>query len=167
MLGSFGRIVSKCGINTARMVSPNYTPWLHLSLEQYTALPYIVGMQTVISTPEFLAQAKKLKLSQDEIDAIVETLADNPLAGDLISQTGGARKLRHAGRGGGKSGGYRTIHYFGGMDVPVFLLTVYGKGDKANLTKAERNELAKILPQLAEHYRATTKAVSASKNRKH
>lgn len=128
-------------------------------------MPYVRGMQTVISTPEFLSQAKRLKLSQDEIDAIVETLADNPLAGDIISQTGGARKLRHAGRGGGKSGGYRTIHYFGGVDVPVFLLTVYGKGDKANLTKAERNELAKILPQLADHYRATAKAEAAKRNR--
>lgn len=123
------------------------------------------GMQTVISTPEFLSQAKKLKLSQDEIDLILETLADNPLAGDIISQTGGARKLRHAGQGGGKSGGYRTIHYFGGLNVPVFLLTVYGKGDKANLTKAERNELAKILPQLADHYRATAKAEAAKRNR--
>lgn len=122
-------------------------------------------MQTVISTPEFLSQAKKLKLSQSEIDLIVETLADNPLAGDIISQTGGARKLRHAGRGGGKSGGYRTIHYYGGVDVPVFLLTVYGKGDKANLTKAERNELAKILPQLADLYRANAKAAAAKRNR--
>lgn len=122
-------------------------------------------MQTVISTPEFLSQAKRLKLSQDEINSIVETLADNPQSGDIISQTGGARKLRHAGRGSGKSGGYRTIHYFGGVDVPVFLLTVYGKGDKANLTKAERNELAKILPQLADQYRATSKAAAAKRNR--
>lgn len=128
-------------------------------------MPYICSMQTVISTPEFLSQAKRLKLSQGEIDSIVETLANNPLAGDVISQTGGARKLRHAGRGGGKSGGYRTIHYFGGVDVPVFLLTVYGKGDKANLTKTERNELTKILPQLADLYRQTAKAAAAKRNR--
>lgn len=125
-----------------------------------------LDMQTVISTPEFLSQAKKLKLSQDEIDSIVETLADDPLAGDIISKTGGARKLRHAGRGGGKSGGYRTIHYFGGVDVPVFILTVYGKGDKANLTNAERNQLAKILPQLADHYRATAKVMAAKRGRR-
>lgn len=121
-------------------------------------------MQTVIATPEFLAQAKRLKLSQEEIDAILETLADNPTAGDILSQTGGARKLRHAGRSHGKSGGYRTIHYFGGVDVPVFLLTIYGKGDKANLTKAERNQLAEILPQLASLYRASTRSMSGNQN---
>jgi hypothetical protein len=84
---------------------------------------------------------------------IVTEIAADPLGGDLLVGTGGARKVRHAGRGKGKSGGHRTIHYFGGDDVPVFLLAVFGKGDKANLTKAERNSLAAILPQIAATYR--------------
>ena len=49
------------------------------------------------------------------------------------------------------------MHYFGGTDVPIFLLAIYGKGDKANLTKAERNELAAILPRLAVDYRKRLK----------
>ena len=114
-------------------------------------------MQTVISTPEFLSQAKKHGLSQDEINAIVEYLATDPLAGEVMVGTGGARKLRHA----GKSGGYRTIHYYGGDDIPVFLLTVYGKGAAANLTKAERNALAKILSVIGDAYRETTKKLAA------
>jgi hypothetical protein len=109
-------------------------------------------MHTVIWTATFLTQAKRHGLSEADMEAIVSTLADNPVAGDLMARTGGARKLRHAGRGGGKSGGYRTIHYFGGDDVPIFLLAVYGKGAKANLTDAEKNELAKILPSLANAY---------------
>ena len=118
-------------------------------------------MQTVISTPEFLSQAKKHGLSQDEINAIVEYLATDPLAGEVMVGTGGARKLRHAGKGREKSGGYRTIHYYGGDDIPVFLLTVYGKGAAANLTKAERNALAKILPVIRDAYRKTTKKLAA------
>ena len=84
----------------------------------------------------------------------------SPLAGTLIAGTGGARKLRHAGRGKGKSGGYRTIHYFGGEDVPVFLLSVYGKGTKADLSQAERNELARTLPRLADAYRANVRKLA-------
>ena len=118
-------------------------------------------MHTVIWTATFLTQAKRHGLSEADMDTIVNTLADNPVAGDLMARTGGARKLRHAGRGGGKSGGYRTIHYFGGDDVPIFLLAVYGKGAKANLTDAEKNELAKILPSLADAYRANVKKVTA------
>jgi hypothetical protein len=59
--------------------------------------------------------------------------------------TGGCRKLRFAGKGKGKSGGYRTIHYFGGDDVPVLLLALINKGEVANLSKAERNELRGML----------------------
>lgn len=96
----------------------------------------------------------------------VHTLSDNPKAGDMMAGTGGARKLRHAGKGKDKSGGYRTIHYFGGDDVPVFLLSVYGKGVTDNLTKAERNMLAKILPQLADAYRQTAKRMAGEHRRK-
>ncbi|WP_245417857.1 type II toxin-antitoxin system RelE/ParE family toxin [Cohaesibacter celericrescens] len=84
------------------------------TLEKDTALPYIGAMQTVIWTATFLTQARKCGLSEEELSDIVTTIADNPIAGDLMAGTGGARKLRHAGRGKGKSGGYRTIHYFGG-----------------------------------------------------
>ncbi len=118
-------------------------------------------MHTVALTPTFLNQAKREGLSDKEIADIVDVLADNPEAGDLMAGTGGARKLRHAGRGKGKSGGYRTIHYFGGDDVPVLLLSVYGKGTADNLTKAERNELAKILPSMAEAYRSSASGTKA------
>ena len=67
--------------------------------------------------------------------------------------TGGARKLRWAAKGRGKSGGVRVITFFGGPDVPVFLLTVFGKGERVNLSKAERNDLRKMLRRLAEEYR--------------
>jgi hypothetical protein len=33
------------------------------------------------------------------------------------------------------------------------LLAIYGKSDKDNLTRAERNELAMLLPRIAEAYR--------------
>lgn len=110
-------------------------------------------MQTVISTPTFLTQAKRCGLTDDELQEIVSTIAFDPEAGAIMTKTGGARKVRHARKGQGKSGGYRTIHYFGGGDIPVFMLAIYGKNDKANLSKAEQNELARILPTLADAYR--------------
>lgn len=110
-------------------------------------------MQTVLLTPTFESEARRAGLTDDEIQTIASVIAADPMAGDLIPGTGGARKMRFARRGSGKSGGYRTIHYFGGIDVPVFLLTVYGKGEKANLTRAERNELAELLPRIATSWR--------------
>jgi hypothetical protein len=66
---------------------------------------------------------------------------------------GGARKVRIAGRGKGKSGGYRVITFYAGVRFPVFLLALYAKGERANLTKAERNELRSILGSIVETYR--------------
>jgi len=117
-------------------------------------------MHTVTWTATFLTQAKRHGLSEKEMESIVSTLANDPLAGDIMPGTGGARKLRHPGRGSGKSGGYRTIHYFGGDEVPIFLLAVYGKGAKANLTKAEKNELASLLPKIADACRANAKLLA-------
>lgn len=67
--------------------------------------------------------------------------------------TGGARKLRWGARGKGKSGGDRVITFYAGPSLPVFGLGVFGKGEKANLTKAERNELRDILSHVAAAYR--------------
>jgi hypothetical protein len=83
----------------------------------------------------------------------VAAFAKTPASGDLIQGTGGARKTRFSGRGKGKSGGYRVISYYGGPDIPVFLLNVFGKGDRADLSKLERNQIRIELAALAKDYR--------------
>jgi hypothetical protein len=110
-------------------------------------------MQTVLLTSVFERHVRRAGLSEDMLMQVVSMLAENPLAGDLIPGTGGARKVRVARTGQGKSGGYRTIHYFGGEDIPIFLLALIDKGERANLSMAERNHLATILPKIAQHYR--------------
>lgn len=111
-------------------------------------------MHSVLITSTFERQAAAAGLNGDEIIEIAAWLADHPTAGAIMAGTGGARKVRFAREGRGKSGGYRTIHYFAGDDVPLFLLALVDKTEKGNLSKAERNELAKILPKIAEAYRA-------------
>jgi hypothetical protein len=109
-------------------------------------------MHAVVETPEYLDRARRL-FDESERVAIVDALARDPKAGDLMPGTGGARKLRWALPGGGKSGGARIVTYFGGADIPVFLLTAFGKREKANLSPAERNELKAALAELADTYR--------------
>lgn len=110
-------------------------------------------MHVVIETPTYQRSADRSGLTEDERTAIVTLVANDPTAGDLMEGTGGARKLRIAGRGKGKSGGYRVITFYAADDVPIFLLDLYGKGEKANLSKAERNCLHAILATLADEYR--------------
>lgn len=114
-------------------------------------------MQTVIETPAYLASAKDEKVTEAEREEIVSLVARNPTAGDLMAGTGGARKVRIAGRGKGKSGGYRIITFYAAEDIPVFLLDIYSKDSQANLSKAEQNELRKILTELPRVWRQNVK----------
>jgi hypothetical protein len=116
------------------------------------------SMQTVIETPDYLSDARHAELSEAECEAIVRFVARHPDAGDKIPGAGGARKLRFAGRSKGKSGGYRVITFFSGTDIPVFLLNVFAKGEKVDLTPAERRELAGVLRSLVATYRAGVKS---------
>lgn len=114
----------------------------------HAALPYIWVVHTVIETNAYLAAAKDAGMGEDECIAIVDLIAANPQAGDIMPGCGGARKLRYAKPGKGKSGGYRIVTYFAGDEVPVFLLTVFGKGEKASLSQGERNALATLTKTL-------------------
>jgi hypothetical protein len=108
-------------------------------------------MQTIVELPEFLKKSSKL-LSHQQTLSVVNYLASHPTSGDLIKDTGGIRKLRWSAQGKGKSGGVRIIYYYHNESMPLFLLTVFGKGEKANLSKAERNELAKFTSLLVKNY---------------
>jgi hypothetical protein len=66
--------------------------------------------------------------------------------------TGGIRKLRWSAQGRGKSGGVRVIYYYHNETIPLFLLTVFGKGEKSNLSKSERNQLVKVTAQIIKQY---------------
>lgn len=109
-------------------------------------------MHTVIETPTFIRDAADAGVSEAELADMVAYIAAHPQAGDPIKGTGGARKVRFAGKGKGKSGAYRVVTFYSGKDVPVWLLAMIDKGDRANLSKAEQNELRKELAGLVMDY---------------
>lgn len=110
-------------------------------------------MHTIVETPVFIRSAKLAGVTEDELNEIKTVLSNTPDAGDEMPGTGGARKLRFAGKGKGKSGGYRVITFYSGEDIPVFLLDIYSKGEKIDLTQDEKNTLKKILGSIADSYR--------------
>jgi hypothetical protein len=111
-------------------------------------------MQAVIQSMAFLADCRDAGLAEDELSDIVAAISESPSLGDLIPGTGGARKRRFPGRGKGKSGGYRTVTYHAGDDVPVLMLALISKGERADLSQSERNALRQELAGYAEDYRA-------------
>lgn len=82
-------------------------------------------------------------LNDDEYRELQSLLARKPNSGDVIPGTGGFRKVRWADkrRGKGRRGGLRVIYYYFPADQQIWLLTVYGKDEAADLTNAEKKSL--------------------------
>jgi hypothetical protein len=78
----------------------------------------------------------------------VNYLAAHPRSGDLIEGTGGIRKLWWGWGGRGKSSGVRVVYYVHSDAMPLYLLTVFGKGERADLSAAERSSLRKLVDLL-------------------
>jgi hypothetical protein len=108
---------------------------------------------TLVELPEYIRDADRL-LDEESQDELKDFLARNPAAGRVMEGTGGVRKLRWARPGAGKSGGVRVIYYFYNETMPLFLLNMFGKNEKANLSKTERNKLAKLVSNLIKTYGA-------------
>jgi hypothetical protein len=111
-------------------------------------------MQTVIELPEFLRAAKAAGLTEDEKTSLVDSLARDPLLG--VSLGGGLRKVRLGRRGSGKSGGYRTIHFFVDEFMPIILITCFAKNQRDNISQKERGILLELCAELESHYRRPT-----------
>ena len=110
-----------------------------------------MDMQTIVELPEFLRKSEKLLTTSQRL-SIINYLAEHPSSGDIMQGTGGIRKLRWSAHGKGKSGGVRVIYYYHNESIPLFLLTVFCKGEKANLSKSERNNLASFTSLLVKQY---------------
>jgi DNA-binding transcriptional regulator YiaG len=98
---------------------------------------------TVAESSAFQRGASRL-LSEEEHDGLITFLAENPTAGAVIAGTGGVRKVRFATGGRGKSGATRVIYYYFDVDVPLYALLIYGKGEQANLTPDQKRAVTAL-----------------------
>jgi hypothetical protein len=101
--------------------------------------------------PTYLANANKL-FSEEERADIVALVAADPECGNVIRGTGGFRKVRVARKGMGKSGGARVVYIWRNERFPVFLVAVFPKNAKENLSMAERNALRTRANSIFETY---------------
>lgn len=107
---------------------------------------------TLVEVGPFLRNALSL-LTEDDLDALTFEIARNPRQGVVIPGTGGVRKIRWAIRGGGKRRGARVIYYYHDDRMPIFLLAIYAKNEKVNLSQPEKNEIRKLVRELVSQYK--------------
>lgn len=105
---------------------------------------------------ESSAFSRKIDAEGPETLLQIQTgLLKNPGAGSVIQRTGGLRKLRIAdsGRRKGKRGGYRIIY----LDLPnaarTYLLAMYDKGEKGDISTDEKRLLRTIAEKIKKEAR--------------
>jgi hypothetical protein len=99
-------------------------------------------LTTITKLPESIKRADSL-LSESERKDVIDYLSEHPKAGDIMEGTGGIRKIRWSRANKGKSGGVRVIYH--DERIPLYLLTMFGKNERANLSKADRNAFGRLV----------------------
>lgn len=102
---------------------------------------------TVAETTLFIRQAAVV-WSEDERSAFVDFIALNPEAGDLVPDTGGVRKVRWSRQGSGKRGGVRVIYFYHHLDAPLYLLMVYTKAARDDLSPEAKRIVQELVARL-------------------
>jgi hypothetical protein len=99
---------------------------------------------TVVETGMFLRQAEKI-WSDEERAVLVDHVARNPEAGDVIPATGGVRKVRWGRAGSGKRGGARVVYFFYDVDLPLYLLLAYAKAQASDMSADEKKIVTSLV----------------------
>jgi len=98
-------------------------------------------------TPYFTRRITKL-LNHDEYLELQNLLLDRPDVGDIIQGSSGLRKVRFGRQGTGKSGGVRVVYYWLIRKDVIFMLDVFAKNERSNLTQAQTAALRKLAQEI-------------------
>jgi hypothetical protein len=102
---------------------------------------------TVAETVVFMRQAAAV-WTDEERSTFIDFIARNPEIGDLVPQTGGVRKARWSRQGMGKRGGVRVIYFYHAPDMPLYLLMVYAKAQREDLSPDARRAVQALVTRL-------------------
>ena len=99
-----------------------------------------------IEIPEFVEKFDKIATFSEMME-LQDELIQNPFKGTLVKATGGARKVRMQIAGKGKSGGARIIYYYVDLQGEIWLLDIYTKSVKKDLSESDKQKLYKFIKE--------------------
>ena len=98
----------------------------------------------LIETPIFTRGLINL-LTDDQYRALQTALLFRPEQGQLIKGGGGLRKIRWGGKGRGKRGSVRLIHYWHVDDLAFYMLYIYPKSLRDDLSPEQVKVLSRLV----------------------
>jgi hypothetical protein len=111
---------------------------------------------TFIQPASFASDWRRLALTDNDLRALESAIMDRPDVGKVMAGTGGLRKMRFAppSRHTGKSGAMRVGYLWLGEFARIYLMVIFPKNEKENLSPAERQYFRKWIDYVrwqAEH----------------
>jgi len=106
--------------------------------------------RTFVEVPSFTIKWKELGLTDEHLRKLQNMLLKNPKVGRVIQGTGGLRKIRIPLNEKGKRGGARVIYVDIELKECIYLINVYSKNEKDNLTEEEKKALRAVVTLLKE-----------------
>ena len=103
---------------------------------------------SLVALPTFASKLKKLakkyKKIKSDLQELQKELMSNPKIGIALQHNCYKIRVANSSTPTGKSGGFRVVYYFVDRDNKVFLMTIYSKTQKENISENELLELLKI-----------------------
>ena len=119
-------------------------------------MAYIIEMWTrpitVVELTSFSREAVKIWSDEERVE-FIDYMAKNPAVGDVVPDTGGLRKVRWGRAGSGKRGGVRVIYFFHDLEHPLFLIALYAKADRGDISPEKKKLFADFVANLKKSYR--------------
>jgi len=114
------------------------------------------NLEKIIETSSYkkgLAKISHKGLDRDKLNMDVQDIIEgNPLVGVVIPGGGGVRKFRHQIPGVGKRGGCRVVYYYHDGCCPIYMLDIFAKNEREDLTQAEKAMFAQFVRELKRIY---------------
>src|SRR5215831_12378041 len=109
----------------------------------------------VVELNDFARDARRI-FTEAEIAEMLQHFGMFRQLGVVIQGTGGLRKARWSAGGKGKRSGARVIYYYGGDHMPIFMIAIYTKSERADMTSPEKKAAAKLVKHLQEQWKPKT-----------
>ena len=99
-----------------------------------------------IETPIFSKEVQAL-LKDDEYKSLQVALLLRPEQGSIIPKSGGLRKVRWSSKGKRKQGGLRVIYYWDNKTESFYMLLIYSKSKKDDLSPDQLQILSQLVKE--------------------
>lgn len=100
-----------------------------------------------IMTGEFDKAWSDMGLNDCHLKELQEMILSDPEVGQVVTGTGGLRKMRFA-INSGKSGGARVLYVDLVLSCEIYLITAYPKSKTENITMAQKNAIKKMIARI-------------------